>query len=30
MAALLQTLCRTRASLAVPGTALQGVVRIER
>ena len=30
VAALLQTLRRTRASLAVPGTALQGVVRTER
>ena len=30
VAALLQTLRRSRASLAVPGTALQGVVRTER
>ena len=30
MAALLQTLRRTRASLTVPGTALQGVVHTER
>ena len=30
VAALLQTLRRTRASRAVPGTALQGVVRTER
>ena len=30
MAALLQTLRQTRASLAVPGTALQVVVRTER
>ena len=30
MAALLQTLRRSKTSLAVPGTALQGVVQTER
>ena len=30
VAALLQTLRRSKASLAVPGTALQGEVRTER